>query len=522
MRRRVRIPLVAALVACSCNLGAPGVPPAPGADATQFRLPALHAEPDPLAGGRIVDVHGREVLLRGVNVNEFVEYWAYDPARFTTYPLTESDADAIAAIGWNAVRLLLSWSRVEPEPGVYDEAYLDSIEQAVLMLQKRGIYSIVDLHQDAWGPSLAARPGEACRNSETPAFGWDGAPAWATLDGGRRRCMPNSSFGRREFSPAVIAAFQAFWDDAPGPGGVGIRTRYAAMLGHVAARFAQHDAVAGYEVMNEPNAYSLFPGHLDALSDLYAMAFVAIRAAEDTAGEPHRLFFFEPSIAWGVLAGEVPPFPHDAQIVYAPHVYQGGLDSTPLDSTPFERARSEANEFYDGAPILSGEWGSGPERAADPTDDYFLLHQHLQDDDTIGATLWTWREACGDAHKAGDWRAGRIPTVWGLFEVDCARNEITGVRAPLIGQLTRPALRAAAGRITSLVVDSAARTLDATGETDARGSFVAFLPGPTGRPPRVSGEGIESFAWRPAPGGGVYLSGWLRAGSWRLQLAPGG
>ena len=108
MRRGLRLLMMAVLVACGCDLGVPGVPPSPGRDATQFRLPALHAEPDPIAGGRIVDAHGREVLLRGVNVNAFVEYWAYDPARFTTYPLTEADADAIAAIGWNSVRLLLS------------------------------------------------------------------------------------------------------------------------------------------------------------------------------------------------------------------------------------------------------------------------------------------------------------------------------------------------------------------------------------------------------------------------------
>ena len=34
----------------------------------RLALPALRAEPDP-AGGRIVDTAGREVLLRGVNVN---------------------------------------------------------------------------------------------------------------------------------------------------------------------------------------------------------------------------------------------------------------------------------------------------------------------------------------------------------------------------------------------------------------------------------------------------------------------
>ena len=35
-----------------------------GGASDPLRLPALHAEPDPVAGGRIVDAEGREVLLR--------------------------------------------------------------------------------------------------------------------------------------------------------------------------------------------------------------------------------------------------------------------------------------------------------------------------------------------------------------------------------------------------------------------------------------------------------------------------
>jgi endoglycosylceramidase len=293
------------------------------------------------------------------------------------------------------------------------------------------------------------------------------------------------------------------------------------MLGHVAARLSRHDAVAGYDVMNEPNAFVLFPGHLEALADLYAQAFAAIRAAEDAAGHPHRMLFFEPSIAWGTLPSEMPFFANDGQVVFAPHLYQGGLDSTPLDATPFERARGEANELYGGAPVLSGEWGADPRRAADPADDYFLLHQALQDEYGISATLWTWREACGDPHKAADWRAGTDPYVWGLFDVDCATQTITGVRAPLAAQLRRPALRAAPGRIDAIAIDPLARTLDARGTTAARSSFVVFVPGPVGRPPRVSGDGIESFAWKPAPGGGAYVSGWVRPGAWRLAIGPG-
>ena len=338
---RLRIGFVATALLLSCQIGVPGVPPAPGADATGFRLPALHADPDPVLGGRIADAFDRTVLLRGVNVNAHVEYWAYDPARFTTYPFTDADAEAIAAFGWNAVRLLLSWSRVEPEPGVYDEAYLDEIEAAILVLQSHGIYAIVDLHQDAWGATLAAPPDQTCGRGQRPAFGWDGAPGWATLDGGASRCAA----GEREFTPAVIQSFQSFWADAPGPGGVGIRTRYAAMLGHVAGRLGRHDAVAGYDVMNEPNAFSLIAGQLAGLTALYAQVVPAIRAGEDAAGVPHRLIFFEPSITWGTMPATADPFTDDTQIVYAPHIYQGGLDSIPLDAVPFDRAWNESVEL---------------------------------------------------------------------------------------------------------------------------------------------------------------------------------
>jgi endoglycosylceramidase len=502
---------LATLAGLSCDW-VPGAPPGPGSEAS--RLPALHAEPDPASGGRIVDAHGREVLLRGVNVNALVEYWQHTPGVFTTYPFTPADADAIAALGWNAVRLLVSWSRVEPAPGAYDKAHLDELEAAVERLASRGLYAIVDLHQDAWGPTLAARPDEACTRGR-PAFGWDGAPGWATLDGGAPRC---EVAGTREFSPAVMAAFQAFWDDAEGPGGVGIRTRYVRMLGHVAGRLSRHDSVSGYDVMNEPNAFALIPGQLDALSALYAEAYRAIRDAEDVAGVPHRLVLFEPSIAWGQLPSAPPPFPHEGGIVYAPHVYQGGLDATPLDRTPFERARSEAAELYGGAPIVVGEWGASPARAADPGDGYFDLHQALQDEYRFGATLWTWREACGDPHKAADYRDGSEPTVWGLFDVDCATQTVTGLRAPLAAKLARGALRAAPGRIAELVYDPVTGVLEAHGEAAAPATWIATLPGPQpAGAPRI--EAVPgAFAWRPAFGGGSHVMGFARAGPWRIRM----
>ena len=486
-----------------------------GGASDPLRLPALHAEPDPVAGGRIVDAEGREVLLRGVNVNALAEYWASSEFP-TTFPFTADDADRIAGVGWNAVRLLLSWSRVEPAPGVYDEAYLDEVEAAVRALAQRGVYSIVDLHQDAWGATLAARPDEECPPTASPALGWDGAPAWATLDGGAARC---ATAGIRETSPAVFAAFTAFWVDAPGPGDVGIRTRYARMLGHVAARFAHETAVAAYDVMNEPGAFT--PDAQQGLADLYAAALREIRAAETAAeGFPH-LVVFEPSALWSATGRGAPPdFARDRDVVYGPHVYTGGINAGPLTRDNFVIARDEA-ALFGGAPVLVGEWGSGPDRAEDPSDRYFLFHQEMQDEFRFAATLWTWRESCGDPHKAADYRAGRIPYVWGEFEVDCRTNEVTGPRQPLLDQLTRGFVRAAPGPLGVVRWDHESGALEASGSAASSGQeLLAFYPAARIGAPVVESTGLEDVRVVPAPGGNAYLLGRATGGAWSIAARP--
>jgi endoglycosylceramidase len=515
MRRPLLSVLLPILLLPACGPAAvPGLPPPLGQEDPEFRLPGLHAELDPVGGGRIVDAHGREMLLRGVNLNAFVEYWAYDPELFTTYPFTEADAARIAEMGWTVVRLLLSWSRVEPEPGAYDEAYLDQIEEAVRILEQRGVYSIIDLHQDAWGPSLAARAGEVCLPSEEPAFGWDGASAWATLDGGAARCALG---GVRELSPAVGAAFDAFWGDDPGPGGVGIRTRYVQMLAHLAARFAPLGAVAGYDLMNEPNAFVFVGPQLD-LTAFYAEAVTAIRTAEASVGAPRRLVFFEPSILWNdFLIGAPLPFGDD-QMVYSPHIYQGGINSTPLTEAIFQQARAEAATFG-GVPVLSGEWGSDPRRAEDPSDDYFERHQALQDRFRFGATLWTWREACGDPHKAGDVRDGRVPFVWGLFDVDCAVNQVNGTREPLRDALLRAFVRAAPGPLGEATWDPAARHFEARGDAaPPEASFIVFWPSRDRVPPRIEAHGLQALLAVPAGEDHHFVVGRAVGGAWELVL----
>lgn len=501
------------LVLGACALACSDAPSPSASD--PLRLPALHAEPDPVRGGRIVDAEGRTVLLRGVNVNALAEYWPSSDFP-TTFPFTVEDADAIAGIGWNAVRLLLSWSRVEPEPGVYDEAYLDRVAEAVRWLAERGVYSIVDLHQDAWGPTLAAPDDEECPPTALRALGWDGAPAWATFDGGAARC---ATAGIRETSPAVVAAFAAFWADQPGPGGVGIRARYARMLGHVAGRFARETAVAGYDLMNEPNAFN--PSQQQALAAMYADALREIRAAEQAAGGFPHLVVFEPSALWSATGRGAPPdFARDRDVVYGPHVYTGGINAGPLTRDNFAIARDEA-ALFGGAPVLVGEWGAGPERAADPADRYFLFHQELQDEFAFSATLWTWRESCGDPHKTNDYRAGRIPYVWGEFEVDCRTNEVTGVRQPLVDQLTRGWVRAAPGDLERLSWSHESGELVARGsDVEGERELLAFYPAARVGTPTVVVEGLDALRVLAAPGGNVYLTARTRGGPWSISASP--
>mgnify|MGYP000340680103 CR=1 FL=1 len=58
-------------------------------------------------------------------------------------------ANQLAANGFNVVRLGVIWAGVEPQPGVYDAAYVDSIRQTVDMLAAHGIYTIIDMIETA-------------------------------------------------------------------------------------------------------------------------------------------------------------------------------------------------------------------------------------------------------------------------------------------------------------------------------------------------------------------------------------
>ena len=465
-------------------------------------LPALSAAPDAQRGGRIVDARGREVLLRGINVDVLADYWR-GSAQPAVQPFAPRDLALLRASGWNVVRLQLSWSRIEPRPGEYDEAYLAEAERYVETFRGAGIYTILDLHQDAWGASLAARPGELCPPGLEPALGWDGAPAWATLVS---PLTPRCFAGSKEINPAVVEAWSAFWADAPGPGGAGIRSRYVAMLGHVARRLGRHDAVAGYDVMNEPGAFTA--PHQAALADLYATSLGAIRAAEKAAGAPPRLFLFQPDARWSALGRGAPPdFARDGNVVYAPHVL-----SDPPSRAAFQTARDEARRFG-GAPVFVGEWGADPDRDLA----YFQQHQDLQDTFAVGGALWAWGEGCGSPRRL----ARNSPRTWGLHQVDCSSAEAGKPRADLVGRVARAYVRAAPGRLHGQRYNGTTGRFSAVGEAPAgnRQRLLVFYPGWKHVAARFRATGLRRLRAVRTPGEGRFVIAVPR-GPWSLEVGP--
>ena len=99
---------------------------------------------------KIVDTSNNEVLLRGVNITSLGEYWQGNPDFPPTLPTTEEDLQEMASRGISVIRLIVHWSRIEPLRGQIDQSYLDEIDAMVQLAAQYGIYTVIDMHQDAY------------------------------------------------------------------------------------------------------------------------------------------------------------------------------------------------------------------------------------------------------------------------------------------------------------------------------------------------------------------------------------
>src|SRR3954452_11635403 len=201
--------------------------------ALALALPAAAqaATPPGHAGRWITDPQGRVLLPHGLNLVNKLKPYAPAGTGFG-----DDDARFLARNGLNVVRLGVVYTAVEAQPGVYDDAYLASIAKTVATLGKHGVYSLLDFHQDQYNER----------------FQGEGFPDWAVQDDGLP-AQPKTGFpGNYLAMPALNRAFQHFWDNDRGPGGVGLQDRYATAWRHVAARFRGERVLLGYDLFNEP------------------------------------------------------------------------------------------------------------------------------------------------------------------------------------------------------------------------------------------------------------------------------
>lgn len=193
-----------------------------------------------VSGTKFVDSYGRQVIFSGLNyVNKSPE------ANYT-----EADSSELYAQfqkwGISCLRLGIIWDGVEPEPGKYNEKYLDAIEKKIQWAAEHNIYVMLDMHQDLYSRKYA-----------------DGAPLWATLNDNQPHVTGSIWSDAYLLSSAVQRAFDSFWNNKPASDGVGVQDHYINMWRHVAKRFSSYKNVIGYDIMNEPfngsNANEVMP-----------------------------------------------------------------------------------------------------------------------------------------------------------------------------------------------------------------------------------------------------------------------
>jgi endoglycosylceramidase len=318
---------------------------------------------------------GQVVLLHGLN-----EVYKVAPFEPSASGFSADDAAFLAANGFNVVRLGVIWAGVEPEPGVFDTAYIVSIQQTVQTLANHGIYTILDFHQDEYGS----------------AYGGEGAPAWASQSGG----LPNTSFSFpiNEFvDPAETHAWDAFWSNSQAPNSLGLEDVYSQMLETVASDFNGNTDVLGYEIMNEPYPGSqALPTLLGSpffdtqeLNPFYNQAASAIRAVD-----PSTAILYEPNIisSFGVPTklGTV----DTSNTVFSYHNYLPNYIPIPIiaDLVVNEaQAYAQANDI----PSFMTEFGA--------TNSQSSLVASIQpaDQDLTSWTEWTY-SGQGDITTAGD------------------------------------------------------------------------------------------------------------------------
>jgi endoglycosylceramidase len=448
---------------------------APLALAFAFALTATAqaAIPPAHTGRWITDPQGRVLLPHGLNMVSKLKPYAPASTGFG-----DDDARFLARNGLNIVRLGVIYTAVEPQPGVYDDAYLAGIAKTVATLGKHGVYSLLDFHQDQYNER----------------FQGEGFPDWAVQDDGLPALPRNGFPGNYVSMPALQRAFDHLWANSAGPGGVGLADRFASAWQHVAGRFNGNANVIGYDLFNEPWPGTNYAACVTAagcpafdatLAAFQKKAISAIRKADK-----RHLVFYEPNVLFNFGNPTHLPDLGDARSGMSFHNYCGATD---LRCVRKVMAGAVSHVRSTGDAVLLTEWGSVDTRS--------VLKQVP---DAADAQLMPWIEwaycGCGDP-------TGSVPPSVEALVLDPAKPPRgSNVKSAKLAALARPHPGAVAGTPLKLSFDTRSRKLSfswSTSRAAGHGRFKAgsctsvFVPPtiyPHGYSVSVSGARIASRA----------------------------
>lgn len=280
----------------------------------------------------IADGHGAALVLRGANVSGEAKH---TPDRLATLGPPEL-ACMRDLLGLSAIRLVVFWEAIEPEPGRYDDRYLAAVAERVRLARAHDLEVVVDMHQDLFGR----------------AFGHAGAPRWATSDALAASFRPTTPWMLGYLSAEVGGAFDALYEAGP------LRASFVGAWARLARALAGAGVLA-YDLLNEPGwgTRSADAFERDVAPGFYGELVDAIRTVDASTW-----IAVEPAPTANVGTPSALVAPARPRLIYAPHTYAPALELghgyDPARDAPGAIVRSHAaHARLLGTPLLVGELG---------------------------------------------------------------------------------------------------------------------------------------------------------------------
>ncbi len=221
--------------------------------------PAVSGTIRSLGGPYLLDRSGRVVFFHGVNAVYKHPPFELFPDRGKPWNLSSADASLMARLGFNVVRLGMTWQGLEPgtasandpaicgkgtpkNPNQFNRAvfdrYVNRLKTTVDLLGRFHIYTILDMHQDVYNER----------------FEGEGEPNWAVCTNNVPSVDPPGRWSLEYGTHAAGIAFGHFWrNNVRGD----LQGEYDRMWGLVAHAFRHNPWILGYDPFNEPYSTSL-------------------------------------------------------------------------------------------------------------------------------------------------------------------------------------------------------------------------------------------------------------------------